>query len=67
MTRRARLARASLFVAPFLLLYVLILIFPLLRGMWLSFHRADLFGARPLRRLRQLRRAWPPTRSSTSR
>jgi multiple sugar transport system permease protein len=36
--------RGLLFVAPFLLLYSLILIFPLFRGLWLSFHRVDLFG-----------------------
>lgn len=36
--------RGLLFVAPFLLLYALILIFPLFRGMWLSLHRVDLFG-----------------------
>jgi multiple sugar transport system permease protein len=36
--------RGLLFVAPFLLLYSLILVFPLLRGMWLSLHRVDLFG-----------------------
>jgi multiple sugar transport system permease protein len=34
-----------LFVAPFLLLYSIILIFPLLRGMWLSLNQVDLFGA----------------------
>lgn len=33
-----------LFVAPFLLLYSVILIFPLLRGAWLSLHRVDLFA-----------------------
>jgi multiple sugar transport system permease protein len=33
-----------LFVAPFLLLYTLILIFPLLKGVWLSLHSVDLFG-----------------------
>jgi multiple sugar transport system permease protein len=33
-----------LFVAPFLLLYSIILIFPLLRGLWLSLHRVELFG-----------------------
>ena len=33
-----------LFVAPFLLLYCTILIYPLLRGIWLGFHRVDLFG-----------------------
>lgn len=36
--------RGLLFVAPFLFLYSLILIFPLFRGMWLSLHRVDLFG-----------------------
>lgn len=36
--------RGLLFVAPFLLLYALILIFPLFRGLWLSLHRVDLFG-----------------------
>jgi multiple sugar transport system permease protein len=36
--------RGLLFVGPFLLLYSLILIFPLFRGMWLSLHRVDLFG-----------------------
>jgi multiple sugar transport system permease protein len=36
--------RGLLFVAPFLLLYSVILIFPLFRGMWLSLHRVDLFG-----------------------
>jgi multiple sugar transport system permease protein len=37
--------RGLLFVAPFLSLYALILIFPLLRGLWLSLNRVDLFGA----------------------
>ena len=37
--------RGLLFVAPFLLLYTIILIFPLLRGMWLSLNQVDLFGA----------------------
>jgi multiple sugar transport system permease protein len=37
--------RGLLFVAPFLLLYAIILIFPLLRGMWLSLNQVDLFGA----------------------
>lgn len=34
------------FVAPFLILYVLLLVYPLLMGIGLSVHRADLFGAR---------------------
>jgi multiple sugar transport system permease protein len=36
--------RGLLFVAPFILLYSLILIFPLLRGLWLSLNQVDLFG-----------------------
>lgn len=34
------------FVGPFLALYCLLLIYPLLLGIGISFHRADLFGAR---------------------
>jgi multiple sugar transport system permease protein len=34
-----------LFVAPFLSLYFLILVYPLLKGVWLSMRRADLFGS----------------------
>ncbi len=34
------------FIAPFLLLYIAIMIIPLVMGIGLSFHRADLFGAR---------------------
>jgi multiple sugar transport system permease protein len=40
----ARDWRGLLFVAPFLSLYSLILIFPLVRGIWLSLERVDLFG-----------------------
>jgi multiple sugar transport system permease protein len=40
----ARNWRGLLFVAPFLSLYSLILIFPLFRGLWLSLNRVDLFG-----------------------
>ena len=36
--------RGLLFVAPFVLLYSAILIFPLLHGLWLSVHQVDLFG-----------------------
>jgi multiple sugar transport system permease protein len=36
--------RGLLFVTPFLLLYSIILVFPLLRGVWLSFNQVDLFG-----------------------
>jgi len=41
----ARDWRGLLFVAPFLALYSLILVFPLLRGLWLSLNQVDLFGA----------------------
>ena len=41
----ARDWRGLLFVAPFVALYSLILIFPLLRGLWLSLNQVDLFGA----------------------
>ncbi len=34
------------FVLPFLALYLIILIYPLFSGIVISFHRADLFGAR---------------------
>jgi multiple sugar transport system permease protein len=36
--------RGMLFVAPFMLLYSVILIFPLVRGLWLSLNQVDLFG-----------------------
>lgn len=36
--------RGLFFVAPFLFLYSVILIYPLLRGMWLSLNQVDLFG-----------------------
>jgi len=41
----ARDWRGLLFVAPFFGLYALILVFPLLRGLWLSLNQVDLFGA----------------------
>lgn len=41
----ARDWRGLLFAAPFLALYALILVFPLLRGLWLSLNQVDLFGA----------------------
>ncbi len=44
MRAAARRWDGLLFVAPFLLLYCTILIYPLLKGMWLSLHRVDLFG-----------------------
>ncbi len=34
------------FIAPFVLLYLAILVLPLIMGIVISFHRADLFGAR---------------------
>ena len=40
----ARDWRGFFFVAPFLLLYSIILIFPLLRGLWLSLNQVDVFG-----------------------
>lgn len=40
----ARDWRGLFFVAPFVLLYSLILLFPLFRGLWLSFNQVDLFG-----------------------
>jgi multiple sugar transport system permease protein len=43
--RRDRLAGFA-FVGPFLALYAFLLIYPLFMGIGLSFHRADLFGAR---------------------
>ena len=48
MTPRLRRTQLEglLFVAPFLLLYLVILIYPLVQGFLLSFHRADLFGLR---------------------
>jgi multiple sugar transport system permease protein len=33
-----------LFVAPYLLVFVVLLLYPLLSGVWLSLHKADLFG-----------------------
>lgn len=35
-----------IFVGPFLIIYSFLLIYPLFRGMFLSLHRADLFGSR---------------------
>jgi multiple sugar transport system permease protein len=48
--RRAWSAAASearsglLFVAPYLLVFTVLLVYPLFSGMWLSLHKADLFG-----------------------
>jgi multiple sugar transport system permease protein len=33
-----------LFVAPYLITFTVLLVFPLFSGMWLSLHKADLFG-----------------------
>jgi multiple sugar transport system permease protein len=33
-----------LFVAPYLIVFAVLLIYPLFSGMWLSLHKADLFG-----------------------
>lgn len=43
--RRHRLEGFA-FVGPFLFLYIFLLIYPLILGIGISFHRADLFGAR---------------------
>jgi multiple sugar transport system permease protein len=36
----------ALYVLPFLLVYVGLVVYPLVAGMWLSLHKADFFGAR---------------------
>lgn len=46
MTGPARDWRGLAYVAPFLSLYATVLLLPLLMGIAISFHRADLFGAR---------------------
>ncbi len=33
-----------LFVTPYLIVFSVLLVFPLFSGMWLSLHKADLFG-----------------------
>jgi multiple sugar transport system permease protein len=43
-TTQPRRIEGLAFVAPFLILYAFLLLYPLLNGMWLSLHRADLFG-----------------------
>ncbi len=46
-TRRAAPSEARggiLFVMPYLLVLVVLLLYPLLSGIWLSLHKADLFG-----------------------
>ena len=37
--------RNFMFVAPFLFFFTTLLVFPLLWGMWLSFHKADTFSS----------------------
>lgn len=44
MTTQPRRLEGLAFVAPFLLLYAFLLLYPLLSGMWLSLQRVDLFG-----------------------
>jgi len=41
---RSEARSGLLFVAPYILVFVVLLIYPLLSGMWLSLHKADLFG-----------------------
>ncbi len=36
--------RNALFIAPYLFFFVTMLVFPLIWGIWLSFHKADTFG-----------------------
>jgi multiple sugar transport system permease protein len=43
---QARRLEGFAFVGPFVLLYVFLLVYPLILGIGISFHRADLFGAR---------------------
>lgn len=43
---RRALPAAAAFIGPFLLLYLVLLIYPLIDGLALSFHRADPFGYR---------------------
>jgi multiple sugar transport system permease protein len=41
---RAEARSGLLFVAPYLCVFAVLLLYPLLSGMWLSLHKADLFG-----------------------
>lgn len=43
---RLRDWRNALYVAPYLFLYLALLAYPLLAGIWLSLHKADFFGAK---------------------
>ena len=36
----------AMYIAPFLFFYVVLLVYPLFYGMWLSLHKADFFGER---------------------
>src|SRR3954468_20843263 len=44
MNRTSRRYEGYLFVGPFLFLYAFLLIYPLILGIGISFHRADPFG-----------------------
>lgn len=37
---------SMLYVAPYLLIYAVLVVYPLFAGMWLSLHKADFFGQR---------------------
>ena len=50
-----------------LAVYALLLVYPLFAGMWLSLHKADLFGARALRRAARTSSACSATRCSSAR
>ena len=47
--------RNALFVAPYLVVFVALLVIPLFWGIWISLHKADAFGVGKLRRPHQLR------------
>src|SRR5262245_25141805 len=36
----------ALYIFPYLVVYAALLVYPLFKGMWLSLHKADFFGAR---------------------
>jgi multiple sugar transport system permease protein len=47
-----------LFIAPYLLVFSVLLIYPLFSGMWLSLHKADLFGGSQFIGLENYSRLW---------
>jgi multiple sugar transport system permease protein len=47
-----------LFIAPYLLVFCVLLIYPLFSGMWLSLHKADLFGGSQFIGLENYSRLW---------